>query len=51
VIVSVLRSVARRRLLGRENTSACARVNWKLCKSAIQLYGLYLKVIKSGCVP
>jgi hypothetical protein len=41
VQVSVLRSVARRRLVETENPSACATVNWKVCKSAIALYGLY----------
>jgi hypothetical protein len=38
VLVSVLRSVAGRRLVKTENPSACATVNWKLCKSAIALY-------------
>jgi hypothetical protein len=33
----VLRSVARRRLVEIENPSACAKVNWKLHKSAISL--------------
>jgi hypothetical protein len=37
-LVSVLRSVARRRLMETENPSACATVNCKLCKSAIALY-------------
>jgi hypothetical protein len=32
-----------------ENPSACATVNWKVCKSAIVLYCLYLSVIKRGC--
>jgi hypothetical protein len=50
VIVSVLRSVARRRLIESENPSACATVNWKVCKSAIALYCLYLNVIKRECV-
>jgi hypothetical protein len=36
-VVSVLRSVARRRLVESDNTSACAMVNCKLCKSAIAL--------------
>jgi hypothetical protein len=39
VQVSVLRSVARRRLVETENPSACATVNWNVCKSAIALYG------------
>jgi hypothetical protein len=29
-----------------ENPSACATVNWNVCKSAIALYCMYLKVIK-----
>jgi hypothetical protein len=33
-----------------ENPSACATVNWKVCKSAIALYHLYLNVIKGECV-
>jgi hypothetical protein len=37
-IVDVLRSVARRRLVKTENSSACATVNCKLCKSVIGLY-------------
>jgi hypothetical protein len=39
--VSVFRYVARRRLVETENPSACATVNWNVCKSAIALYGLY----------
>jgi hypothetical protein len=35
VIVSVLISVARTRLVETENPSACATVNCKLCKSVI----------------
>jgi hypothetical protein len=31
------------------NPSACTAVNWKVCKSAIALYCLYLSVIKGGC--
>jgi hypothetical protein len=42
----VLRSVARRRLVKTENPSACATVNWKLCKSVIELY---LSIIKRTC--
>jgi hypothetical protein len=38
VLVSVLRSVARRRLVETENPSACATVNWKVSKSAVALY-------------
>jgi hypothetical protein len=36
--------------VGRENRSACAMVNWKVCKSAMELYDLYLNVIKSEWV-
>jgi hypothetical protein len=46
VLVSVLRSVARRRLMETENPSACATVKRKVCKSAIELY---LNVIKRDC--
>jgi hypothetical protein len=38
VLVSVLRSVARRRLVKVENPSACATVNLKVCKYAIAVY-------------
>jgi hypothetical protein len=38
VKVSVLRWIARRRLVKTENPSACATVNCKLCKSATALY-------------
>jgi hypothetical protein len=38
VLVSVLRSVARRRQVKTENPGACVSVNKKLCKSAIALY-------------
>jgi hypothetical protein len=37
-LVSVLRSVARRRLVKTDNLSACAAVNSKLCKSDIAPY-------------
>jgi hypothetical protein len=37
MLVSVLRSVARRRIVKTESPSACARVNSKLCKSVIML--------------
>jgi hypothetical protein len=33
-----------------ENPSACAMVNWNVCKSAIAQYCLYLGVIKRECV-
>jgi hypothetical protein len=32
-----------------DNPSAFATVNWKVCKSAIALYCLYLSVIKRSC--
>ena len=38
MIVFVLISIARRRLVKKENPSACAMVNWKVCKSVIVLY-------------
>jgi hypothetical protein len=43
VLVSVLRSVARRRLVETENPSACATVNCKLCKLATALYLIVTK--------
>jgi hypothetical protein len=46
VLISVLRSIARRLLVKTENPSACATLNWKVCKSAI---ALYLSVIKRTC--
>jgi hypothetical protein len=46
VLVSVLRYVARRRLVRTENPRACATVNWKVCRSAI---AMYLSVIKRTC--
>jgi hypothetical protein len=46
----VLRSVARRRLVETGNPSACATVNCKVCKSAIALHCLCVRVIKSACV-
>jgi hypothetical protein len=33
-----------------ENSSACATVNWKVCKSARAQCDLYVSVIKSECV-
>jgi hypothetical protein len=50
VVVCVSKSVARRRLVERENPSACATVNWKVCISAIALYCLCVSVTKSECV-
>jgi hypothetical protein len=41
VIVYVLRSVTRIRLVKFGNPSTCSTVNWKVCKSAIALYCLY----------
>jgi hypothetical protein len=46
VLVSVLRSVARVRLVKTGNPSECATVTCKVCKSAI---ALYLSVIKRTC--
>jgi hypothetical protein len=37
LLISEFRYVARRRLEKTENPSASARVNWKVCKSAIAL--------------
>jgi hypothetical protein len=34
--------------VGIENPSACATLDWKVCKSAIALY-VYLSVIKGIC--
>jgi hypothetical protein len=45
-LVSVMRSVARRRLVETENPSARATVNCKVCKIAI---ALQLSVIKRTC--
>jgi hypothetical protein len=50
VLVYVLRSVARRRLVETENPSACATVNCNWCKGEIALCYLYVGVIKSECV-
>jgi hypothetical protein len=50
VVVSVLRSVARRRLVNKKNPSVHATVCCKLCKSAIALYGLYFNVVKRESV-
>jgi hypothetical protein len=38
VLVSVLRSVARRQLVKTDNRSVCITVNWILCKSATTPY-------------
>jgi hypothetical protein len=46
VLLSVLSSVTRRRLVKTENPSACAMVNWKVCKLAI---ALHLRVFKRTC--
>jgi hypothetical protein len=45
MIDSVLRSAMKQRLMETENPSVCAAVNWKVCKSAIALYGLKLREI------
>jgi hypothetical protein len=50
VVLSVLRSVARRRLVKTTNLSSGAAVCWRVRKSAIALYDLYLNVITSECV-
>jgi hypothetical protein len=50
VVVSVLRSVARRRLVETGNPSACATVCCKVCKAVRGRCCLYLSVIKSECV-
>jgi hypothetical protein len=50
VVVGVSISVARRRLVERDNPSACATVNWKKCISAIALYCLCVSVTKSESV-
>jgi hypothetical protein len=46
VILSVLRPVARIRLVKTGNPSVCATVNYEVCKAAI---ALYLNVIKRDC--
>jgi hypothetical protein len=51
VTVCVSTSVARKRLVETENPSACATVNWKVCKREIALYRLYLDVITSAKSP
>jgi hypothetical protein len=38
MMVSVLKSIARRRLVEKEYHSACATENCKLCKTATALY-------------
>jgi hypothetical protein len=38
VIIPVSRSVARRRLVERENPSVCVTVSYNVCKSMIALY-------------
>jgi hypothetical protein len=50
MVVSVLRSVARRRLMKTGFSSACATVCCKVCKSEITLYCLCVSVIKIECV-
>jgi hypothetical protein len=47
VVLSVLKSVARRRLVKTKDPSAHATVCCKVCKSEIALYGLCVSVIKS----
>jgi hypothetical protein len=43
-ITTVIKSVARMRLVTTKNPSACGTVNGKVCKSAITLYCLQLRV-------
>jgi hypothetical protein len=50
MVVCVLKSVARRQLVERENPSVCATVNWKVRISAIALYCLCVSITKSECV-
>jgi hypothetical protein len=50
VVASVLRAISGRRLVETENPSACATVCCKVCKRAITLYCLYVRVIKCECV-
>jgi hypothetical protein len=50
VIISASTSVAGRRLAERENPSACAAADSKVCKREIKLYRLCISVIKSECV-
>jgi hypothetical protein len=50
LIIPVLRSVARRRLVTTKNPSARETVCCKVCKSKIALYCLCVSVIKSECV-
>jgi hypothetical protein len=50
VLVSVLKSVARRRPVETDNPSACAAVKCKLYKSKIALCCLHLSLIKRECV-
>jgi hypothetical protein len=45
VIVSVWRSATKQQLVETENPSACVVVNWKVCKSAIVLYCLEVRVV------
>jgi hypothetical protein len=45
VLVSVLRSAARRRLVKTKCPSEGAIVNWKMCKSAIVLHLSESKII------
>jgi hypothetical protein len=50
MVVSVLRSVARRRLVEKEDLSACPTVNCSWRKTVITLYDLYVSIITSECV-
>jgi hypothetical protein len=50
VTVCASRSVARRRLVESENSSACATVNCNWCKRDVALYCLCVSVNMSECV-
>jgi hypothetical protein len=50
VTVCASRSVARRRIVERENPSACGTVDCKFYKREITLYSLCVSVIMSDCI-